>query len=67
MDILTFIAIWILLSFPIVHNVNTKMRAAGEELINKAGFQLYLFIRAQFEVPRFYFIRFLYLITAKHK
>ncbi len=66
MDILTFIAIWILLSFPIVHNVNTKMRAAGEELINKAGFQLYLFIRAQFEVPRFYFRRFLYLITTKH-
>lgn len=66
MDILTFIAIWILLSFPIVHNVNTKMRAAGEELINKTGFQLYLFIRAQFEVPRFYFKRFLYLITTKH-
>jgi hypothetical protein len=66
MDILTFIAIWILLSFPIVHNVNTKMRAAGEELINKAGFQLYLFIRAQFEVPRFYFRTFLYLITPKH-
>jgi hypothetical protein len=66
MDILTFIAIWILLSFPIVHNVNTKMRAAGEELINKTGFQLYLFIRAQFEVPRFYFRRFLYLITTKH-
>ena len=66
MDTLTFIAIWILLSFPIVHNVNTKMRAAGEELINKAGFQLYLFIRAQFEVPRFYFRRFLYLITTKH-
>ena len=66
MDILTFIAIWILLSFPIVHNVNTKMRAAGEELTNKVGFQLYLFIRAQFEVPRFYFRTFLYLITPKH-
>ena len=67
MHILTFIAIWILLSFPIVHNVNTKMRAAGEELINKAGFQLYLFIRAQFEVPRFYLMAFLYLITPKQK
>jgi hypothetical protein len=67
MDTLTFIAIWILLSFPIVYNVNTKMRAEGEELINKVGFQLYLFIRAQFEVPRFYFRTFLYLITPKHK
>jgi len=67
MDILTFIAIWILLSFPIVHNVNTKMRASGEELINKVGFQLFLFIRAQFEVPRFYFRTFLYLITPKQK
>ena len=67
MDTLTFIGIWILLSFPIVYNVNTKMRAAGEELINKVGFQLYLFIRAQFEVPRFYIMAFLYLITPKHK
>ena len=67
MDTLTFIAIWILLSFPIVHNVNSKMKAQGEELINKAGFQLYLFIRAQFEVPRFYIMAFLYLITPKHK
>jgi hypothetical protein len=67
MDTLTFIAIWILLSFPIVHNVNSKMKAQGEELINKAGFQLYLFIRAQFEVPRFYLMAFLYLITPKQK
>jgi hypothetical protein len=67
MDTLTFIAIWILLSFPIVHNVNSKMKAQGEELINKAGFQLYLFITAQFEVPRFYIMAFLYLITPKHK
>jgi hypothetical protein len=67
MDTLTFIAIWILLSFPIVYNVNTKMRDGGEELINKVGFQLYLFIRAQIEVPRFYIMAFLYLITPKHK
>ena len=67
MDTLTFIAIWILLSFPIVYNVNTKMRDAGEELINKVGFQLYLFIRAQIEVPRFYIMAFLYLITPKQK
>ena len=67
MNTLTFIAIWILLSFPIVYNVNTKMKQAGDDIINKAGFQLYLFIRAQFEVPRFYIMAFLYLITPKHK
>lgn len=67
MNTLTFIAIWILLSFPIVHNVNTKMREAGEEAVDKIGFQIYLFIRAQFEVPRFYLMAFLYLITPKHK
>jgi hypothetical protein len=43
------------------------MRDAGEELINKVGFQLYLFIRAQIEVPRFYIMAFLYLITPKQK
>jgi hypothetical protein len=67
MDTLTFIAIWILLSFPIVYNVNTKMKQAGDDIINKAGFQLYLFIRAQLEVPRFYIMTFLYLITHKQK
>ena len=64
---LTFVLIWILLSFPIVHNVTSKMKAAGEDVINKAGFQLYLFIRAQFEVPRYYLMAFLYLITPKQK
>jgi len=67
MDTLTFITIWVLLSFPIVHNVSSKMKAAGEDTINKAGFQLYLFIRAQFEVPRFYLMALIYLITPKQK
>ena len=67
MDILTFIGIWILLSFPIVHNVSSKMKADGEDILNEVGFQLYLFIRAQFEVPRFYLMAFLHLITPKQK
>jgi hypothetical protein len=66
-NIITFVLIWILLSFPIVHKVNTKMRDSGEDITNELGFQIYLFIRAQFEVPRFYLITFLYLITPKHK
>ena len=67
MDTLTFISIWILLSFPIVHNVSSKMKADGEDILNEVGFQLYLFIRAQFEVPRFYLMAFLHLITPKQK
>jgi len=66
MDTLTFIAIWVLLSFPIVHRVNTKLKEAGEPVIDKAGFQLFLFLRAQFEVPRFYILNLINLITHKH-
>jgi hypothetical protein len=43
------------------------MKQAGDDIINKAGFQIYLFIRAQLEVPRFYIMAFLYLITPKQK
>ncbi len=67
MDILTFIAIWVLLSFPIVHRVNTKMKEAGEQVIEKAGFQLLLFVRAQFEVPRFYLINLINILIPKQK
>jgi hypothetical protein len=64
---MTFVLVWILLSFPIVHNVSSKMKADGEDIFNEVGFQLYLFIRAQFEVPRFYLMAFLHLITPKQK
>ena len=64
---MTFVLVWILLSFPIVHNVSSKMKADGEDILNQVGFQLYLFIRAQFEVPRFYLMAFLHLITPKQK
>jgi hypothetical protein len=33
----------------------------------ETGFQIFLFVRAQFEVPRFYLMAFLYLITPKQK
>ena len=67
MDKLTFIAIWILLSFPIVHNVNKRMEKLEDEVRYDTGFQILLFIRAQFEVPKFYLMAFLYLITPKQK
>lgn len=54
MDGLTFILIWVLLSFPIVHHVNKRMEETDDELRFRTSFQLVLFIRAQFEVPKWY-------------
>jgi len=65
MDIMTFITIWVLLSFPIVHRVNTRMREAGEQIVDKVGFQLLLFFRAQIEVPRFYLINLINILLTK--
>lgn len=52
---LTILTIWILLSFPIVMHVNKRMEEHEDELRFRLSFQLILFIRAQFEVPKFYF------------
>ena len=54
MDGLTILTIWILLSFPIVRHVNKRLEETDDELRFKTSFQLVLFVRAQFEVPRFY-------------
>ena len=65
---LTFIAIWVLLSFPIVHSVTKRLKQDeefGGEL--PAGFQIYLFIRAQFHVPTFYLIHFIGLFLPNKK
>ena len=62
MDGLTFILIWILLSFPIVRHVNRRMEETDDELRFRISFQLILFIRAQFEVPKWYLIQFTKLL-----
>jgi hypothetical protein len=54
MDGLTILSIWVLLSFPIVRHVNKRMEELDDELRFRTSFQLVLFIRAQFEVPKFY-------------
>jgi len=54
MDGLTILTIWVLLSFPIVRHVNKRMEENDDELRFRTSFQLVLFIRAQFEVPKFY-------------
>jgi ABC-type Co2+ transport system permease subunit len=69
MDTLTFIGIWILLSFPIVRNINKRLEEDNkdEQIRLSAGFQLYLFIRAQFHVPTFYLIHFIGLFLPNKK
>ena len=62
MDGLTFISIWLLLSFPIVRHVNRRMEELDDELRFKTSFQIVLFIRAQFEVPKWYLIQLTKLI-----
>jgi hypothetical protein len=54
MDGLTILTIWVLLSFPIVRHVNKRMEEVDDELRFRTSFQLVLFVRAQFEVPKFY-------------
>ena len=63
MDGLTILAIWILLSFPIVRHVNTKMEEANDNQRFKLAFQFALFIRAQFEVPKWYLIQLTKLLS----
>jgi hypothetical protein len=62
MDGLTFGLIWILLSFPIVRHVNRRMEELNDELRFATSFQLILFIRAQLEVPRYYFLKLIKLL-----
>jgi hypothetical protein len=57
MDGLTILLVWILSSFPIVRHVNRRMEETDDELRYKTSFQLVLFIRAQFEVPKWYLIQ----------
>ena len=67
MDTITFIGIWILSSFPIVRNVNKRMEELGDDIRHETSFQVFLFIRAQFEVPRFYLLNLISLLINKQK
>ncbi len=62
MDGLTILLVWILLSFPIVRHVNRRMEETEDDLRFRTDFQLILFIRAQFEVPKWYLIRLIKLL-----
>ncbi len=63
MDGLTILAIWVLLSFPIVRHVNKRMEDMEDDLRYSTSFQLVLFVRAQFEVPKWYLIQLTKLLS----
>ena len=63
MDGLTILLIWVLLSFPIVKHVNRRMEELNDDLRFKTSFQIVLFIRAQFEVPKWYLIKLTKLLS----
>jgi len=63
MDGLTILLVWILSSFPIVRHVNRRMEETNDDLRFKTSFQLVLFIRAQFEVPKWYLIQLTKLLS----
>ena len=65
MEATTFMLLWITLSFPIVHIVNKRMEAKADEHRFKTRFQIFLFIRAQLEVPRFYITALINLVNHK--
>ena len=44
MDIVTFITIWVLLSFPIVRHVNKRMEEKNDDVRFETNFQLLLFL-----------------------
>jgi hypothetical protein len=43
------------------------MEQLEDETRYETGFQIFLFIRAQFEVPKFYLMALLHIITPKQK
>lgn len=57
MDGLTICLLWVLSSYPIVKHVNKRMEEVNDELRFKTTFQIILFIRAQFEVPKWYLVK----------
>jgi hypothetical protein len=63
MDGLSILLLWVLSSFPIVRHVNKRMEELDDELRFRTSFQVILFIRAQFEVPKYYLMQLTKLLS----
>jgi hypothetical protein len=65
-DAAIFLCAWILLSYPITYRVNKRMEKLNDNARYETGFQIFLFLRALTEVPRFYLRPILQLLTKRN-
>jgi hypothetical protein len=55
MSIYIFIIVWIFATYPITKKVNDRMVEKDDDDVHLISFQILLFIRALFHVPKYYF------------
>ena len=65
-DTATILCLWIVMSFPITYRVNKRMEKLNDNARYETGFQIFLFLRALIEVPRFYLRPILQLLTKRN-
>ncbi len=65
-DVAVILCMWIILSFPITYKVNKRLEQNNDKARYETGFQIFLFIRALIEVPRFYLRPILILLTKRN-
>jgi hypothetical protein len=65
-DTATILCLWIVMSFPITYRVNKRLEQTNDSSRYEIGFQIFLFLRALIEVPRFYLRPILILLTKRN-
>lgn len=65
-NVATIICFWIAMSFPITYKVNKRLEQNNDSARYELGFQIFLFVRALIEVPRFYLRPILILLTKRN-
>ena len=65
-DMAIILCMWIVMSVPITYKVNKRLEQNNDSARYEIGFQIFLFIRALIEVPRFYLRPILQLLTKRN-
>jgi len=65
-DMAIVLCMWIVMSVPITYKVNKRLEQNNDSARYELGFQIFLFIRALIEVPRFYLRPILQLLTKRN-
>jgi hypothetical protein len=65
-DMAIVLCMWIVMSVPITYKVNKRLEQNNDTARYEFGFQIFLFIRALIEVPRFYLRPILQLLTKRN-